>query len=211
MAYKAAIFDLDGTLVHTNPDYRYDLANKVLKELGTKSPGNQYIDRLWFESGRDELLKKHFKLVPFIFWSIYREYDTSEQRSRHVRLYDDVDFIQELREKGYKTGIVTGAPAEIAALEIRLLGKENFNAVVIANSSNGVKHKPHPEGLDMCLDLLNIKKKHAVFIGNSDEDIEAAKNAGIFDILVKRGEHEFPNINPSLAVHSLYELRHILK
>ena len=49
----------------------------------------------------------------------------------------------ELREKGYKTGIVT-APVHIPNLEIEMPGREDFDASVIANIPDGIKPKPHP-------------------------------------------------------------------
>ena len=83
-------------------------------------------------------------------------------------MYDDVDFIQDLRKKGYKTGIVTGAPIHIASLEINMLGKHNFDAIVIADNVNWIKPKPHPHGLHECLTLLKSKEEEAVYIGNAD-------------------------------------------
>ncbi len=38
----------------------------------------------------------------------------------------------------------------------------------------------------------------------------AAKNAGVFDVLVDRGEH-LPDVEASLTIESLEELEHLLK
>lgn len=210
MAYKAVIFDLDGTLVHTTPEYRYKIVGQTLKDLGTKS-SDHYIDRFWFEARRDEIIKNHFKLEPELFWQTYRKYDTPELREQFTRLYDDIDFIKELKRKGYKIGIVTGSPMPIAFLEIKMLGEENFDEIVITHSSSGIKHKPHPHGLLECLNKLGIKKEEAIYVGNADEDVITAKNAQVFDVLLKRGEHTFLEINPSLTILSLYELRKLLE
>ncbi len=42
------------------------------------------------------------------------------------------------------------------------------------------------------------------------EDIRTARSAHIYDVLLDRREHLFPKINPSLTIHSLYELRQLL-
>jgi phosphoglycolate phosphatase-like HAD superfamily hydrolase len=124
--------------------------------------------------------------------------------------YYDIDVIKGLKEAGYKTGIVTGAPISIAELEINMIGRENFDAVVIAHRLNGFTPKPHPQGIEECLNLLDSKKEKSLYVGNADEDIMTAKNAKIFDVLIDRKEHRFPEINPSHVVYSLYDLRDFL-
>ncbi|TKJ17831.1 hypothetical protein CEE44_04900 [Candidatus Woesearchaeota archaeon B3_Woes] len=209
MVYKAVIFDLDGTLVHTKPEYRYKIIGQTLKELGTSS-SDHHIDRFWFETRRDEIIKNHFKLDPELFWEIYRKNEIPELREKFTELYKDIDFIRELKQKGFKIGIVTGAPSHIAHVEINMLGKENFDEIIITNRENRVEYKPHPQGLLECLNKLKVKKEEAIYVGNSDEDVLTAKNAEVFDVLLNRGEHIFPEINPTLTIQSLYELRKLL-
>lgn len=209
MPYKAVIFDLDGTLVHTAPECRYTIVGNTLNELGITAP-NEAIDMFWFRSGRSSIIRENFRVEPDEFWKSYEKYDTVELRRAFTKLYDDVGFINEIRKKDYKTGIVTGAPAHIASLEIEILGGGKFDAIVIARSSNGISPKPHQHGLEECLRLLGASKKEAVYVGNADEDILTARNAGVFDILLDRGEHAFPGIKPSLTIHTLYDLRSLL-
>lgn len=111
-----------------------------------------------------------------------------------------------LKNQGYKTGIVTGAPLHIAELEINMLDRKNFDAIVVAHILNGYTPKPHPQGLEKCLNFLESSKQRSVYIGNADEEILTARNAGVFDTLIDRGEHEFPEIKPSLTICSLYDL-----
>ena len=108
--------------------------------------------------------------------------------------YGDVNIVGQIKEKGIKIGIVTGAPSHIMDLEIGMLGEENFDAVVSAHTINGITPKPHPHGLEECLNLLDISKDKAMYVGNADEDILTARNAGVFDVLIDRKEHEFLDI-----------------
>ena len=48
-----------------------------------------------------------------------------------------------------------------------------------------------------CLKTLAIRPHEAMFVGNSEEDIHAAKEAGVFDILIERGEHGFEGPEPT--------------
>jgi len=209
MAYKAVIFDLDGTLVHTMPEHRYLTVGQTLKKMGTNS-SKHYIDRFWFETRRDDIIKEHFEVDVDLFWKTFRQYDTTDLRKQLTRVYDDTGFVKELKQNDYKVGIVTGAPLHVMSLEVDMIGKEYFDAVVRAQLSSGIRPKPDPHGIEECLSILGVKKEEAVYVGNADEDVSAAKNAQVFDVLVLRNEHEFPDIKPSLTVNSLYELRELL-
>ena len=209
MPYKAVIFDLDGTLVHTRPEYRYSVVGQALGDLGAKAP-NHYIDMFWFRTERDDIIRKYFCVEPRSFWENFRKRDTVDLRRGFTEIYEDVGFIKELRENSYKLGIVTGAPSNIANLELEMIGKENFDVIIIATSANGIKPKPHPHGITECLRLFHIQKREAIYVGNSEEDISTAKNAGVFDVFLDRKEHTFPGISPSLTIHSLYDLKGLL-
>ncbi|MDI6721896.1 MAG: HAD family hydrolase, partial [Candidatus Aenigmarchaeota archaeon] len=185
---KAVIFDLDGTLVHTAPEYRYIVVGKVLHELGPPF-SKKYIDEFWFGLDRDRIVEECFNLNPGVFWETYKKYDDPQYRKRFMELYDDVDFIYELKENGFKTGIVTSAPSRIINVEMEMLPL--FDAAVRAQLSSGVNPKPHPDGLEKCLEIMKIENNEALYVGNGEEDILAAKSAGVLDVLIDRGEYEF--------------------
>lgn len=205
MVYRAFIFDLDGTLVHTLPEYRYLIVGKTLSSFG-KTASKKHIDKFWFKTGRDSIIREKFVIDPDMFWKEYEKHDTPELRKLFVRLYKDIEFIKELKQKGCKIGIVTGAPKFIIDMYMELIGRENFDAVIRAQLDGGIRPKPHPQGLKKCLSVLGAKEDEAVFIGNAEEDILAAQNIGVFDVLLDRGEHEVKGINPSLTIKSIYEL-----
>ena len=205
MEFTAYIFDLDGTLVGTKPEYRYSVVRQTLHELGSEA-SNHDIDRFWFVADRDKVVRERFHLDPAAFWPQWRENDQIPIRKRFTHVYDDVGYLQRLRSKGAKLAILTGAPIHIADFEISLLGKENFDTIVIAHKSTRIKPKPNPHGIEECLALLGVEKEGAVFVGNADEDIQTARNAQVRDVLLDRGENDFIEVTPSTRIYSLYEL-----
>lgn len=216
MYFEAVLFDMDGTLIKTEAEYRYKVVGETLDELGViyenHNAMKKYIDKFWFCENRDKTIKEHFKLEHVVFWKKFREIDNKNisLREKLTRPYDDVGFIKKIREKGYKTGIVTGATVPIAQIEISMLGKENFDEIVIANYMNKRKPKPDPESLEECLRNMGASPEYAIYVGNSDEDILIARNAHVLDVLIDRGEYEIEGIMPSVKIKTLYGLRQLL-
>jgi len=214
--FKAVIFDLDGTLVHTKPAYRYKIVKSTIKELGVKPKIDfkLFVDKFWFEEDRDEIISKYLNVNPKDFWKVFRKYDLVKTRKRFTETYEDVRFVQKLKEKDYKLGIVTGSPEEIASMEIELVGRENFDAIVIANPEyNNVRPKPDPHGIDLCLQKLDVPFGAAVYVDNSFGGICAAKEACVYDVLIDRKKYSYKleNVRPNLIIDYLYELETILK
>jgi len=89
--YKHISFDLDGTLVFTNKEYRYEVVPKVVKKLGGLVKNAHLIDRFWFESNRDEIIKNDFNLDPKAFWLVFRDFDEPVKRALLTQSFNDVE------------------------------------------------------------------------------------------------------------------------
>lgn len=204
---RAAIFDLDGTLVKTSEMYRYLMVGTVLEELGVKISEKE-MDMFWYGTGsmsRDEIIAQVFSLDPGLFWHVYRMHDDPQRRAAATEPYFDTDVLAELQQGGYLTGLVTSVPACIAEVEIPLLNHQ-FDSVVVAAEPP----KPHPNALQLCLKQLQVSPGQAVYVGNSDEDILIARNAGVLDVLIDRFENTVRE-SPSHTIRTLYELFDLLK
>ena len=208
---KGILFDLDGTLVSTDFRHREIILGKILGEFGKEPPSKEIINKFWFEGNRDLVIKENFSLDISDFWEVYHKYDRPELRKMYTAPFYDVEIISELNGGGYKLGIVTSAPPEIAEMEIGLVGKNLFDKIIVANSRNGFFPKPHPEGIIKCLHSLALNNYEAIFVGNSDEDMNAAKNAGVRGIHLDRKEYLYSNLNCDKVIYSLYELKESLK
>jgi phosphoglycolate phosphatase-like HAD superfamily hydrolase len=215
MKSKAAIFDVDGTLVHTPKGYIYRVVGETLSALGRKGVRNEYIERFWFGMDRERIIAAYFHVDPEKFFAEFRRKDTG--RAEVAMAYDDVDVLDELRDSGYRLGIVTGAPLEIFNRQVALIGREKFDEVVIANPLHGRPAKPHPHALEECLDQMGVEKDNAVYIGNGEEDFLTAQRACVTPILINRGEFDYsivfsPEVKlPRHVLTSLYQLGSVLE
>jgi HAD superfamily hydrolase (TIGR01549 family) len=92
-----------------------------------------------------------------------------------------------LERKGVSTGLVTSGTGERVRRELARLGLA-FRAVVC--SEDVVRRKPHPEALLAGLARLEVAPEDAAYVGDSPEDVEMARAAGVFSVGVSGA---FPN------------------
>jgi 4-nitrophenyl phosphatase len=83
--------------------------------------------------------------------------------------------------------------------------------VALVKTATGVNPiiagKPSEAFVNEALRLAGVKREEAILIGdNPDTDILAAKNAGVFSILIESGVPSDENIFPDLQVHNLADL-----
>ncbi|MEK7584570.1 MAG: HAD family hydrolase [Patescibacteria group bacterium] len=205
--YRHISFDLDGTLVHTVPEYRYAIIPKIIERLGGKQPTQRMIDRFWFESTRNTIIENEFKLDPISFWTVYQQHDLAAERDRHTHAYDDAEpVITMLKQMGKVVSIITGAPERIAKMEIAKLKSAPID-LYCSTTSHGFPEKPNPESFHFVLRKLDMAPEETLYIGNSNEDAYFAKNAGVDFIYLERKQHEFDEKEWMVAtVHSLHDI-----
>jgi HAD superfamily hydrolase (TIGR01549 family) len=94
-----------------------------------------------------------------------------------------------LADSGMLLGIVSSGDRDRVTAEIARLGLAGrFATVVCGNDVSN--RKPHPEGLRLALDRIGALPEVACYVGDSPEDIEMARAAGVFSIGIPGG---FPN------------------
>ena len=205
--YTHISFDLDGTLVHTLPEYRQKIVRAVGAELGKNSLASETIDRFWYEAGRDAIIQKELGLNPEAFWRIFHTKDTPEERSPRTHAYADAEqCIRRLKESGKAVSIITGAPGWIAEMEIGKLNGVPLDMYFSIHAHN-LPPKPDPQSFLLVLEKLQTPSPETVYIGNSNEDAYFARNAGVDFIYLERREHQFDLRKDAIAtIHSLAEL-----
>lgn len=103
--------------------------------------------------------------------------------------------VRRLRDGAIRLGIVTTGSRERVALELETLGLASaFEAVLCAGDYR--ERKPHPEALLLALSRLDVPAAHSAYVGDSPEDVEMARAAGVFAVGIPGG---FPNREQLIA------------
>ncbi len=181
------LFDLDGTLVDSAPDLALAL-NRTLLDLAKPQYEEQVIRR-WVGTGAKVLiehalsasLKKGEKLnsalvndALAIFLKHYKNC-----LSDHSTLYQDVKkSLIILKTLGYRLAIITNKNTAFTQPILQDLGIVDLFELLISGDTLAQK-KPHPAQLHYALAQLNASAEQCVMIGDSKNDILAAKAANI--------------------------------
>ena len=118
-----------------------------------------------------------------------------------------VQALKDLRRAGVLAGIVTSGSRSRVEPEVAALGLAGmFEARVFCEDCEG--RKPDPEPLRLALGRLGVSPAEAAYVGDSPEDVEMARAAGVFSVAIAGG---FPNREalaraaPDLSAASLGE------
>lgn len=184
---KAVIFDFDGTLANTLPVC--DLAfQHVFKKFDQRDLSSAEIRAMFgpSETGiiRKNLLHLNKEEAIELYYAKYLEHHA--QLVAHNQ--EIIDLLLHLKEKGLKLGIVTGKARRSLDISLEALQMEHlFDAIITGDDV--INPKPDPEGLFKALSLLGAEPHEAMFIGDSDADIQAGIQAKVFTI----GVHWLPD------------------
>ena len=193
---KLIIFDFDGTLIDSVPD----LANSVNFMLLKLRRPTHDIDliRGWVGNGAATLVKRSligkrefldeeinknlFEQALPIFLEHYGANSCVE-----TFLYDGVkETLAVLKEQGFTMAIVTNKPHKFISPILRSLKIEEYFDLLIGADSLVAK-KPSAEPLLHVIEKLSFTKEQSLMVGDSKNDIIAAKNAQIDSVAVSYG------------------------
>lgn len=173
------IFDLDGTLLNTLED----LAAAVNHALTSCNMPTRTISEVRQFVGNG-IRKLMIRAVPQgeenpefekAFECFKRYY--GEHCNDATRAYDGIpELLQELKKSGYALAIVSNKIDSA----VRDLNAKYFPQVEVAiGDRENLKRKPEPDSVYLALRELGKAKEEAVYVGDSDVDLQTAKNAGL--------------------------------
>lgn len=188
MKYKAVIFDMDGTILNTLEDLK-NATNYSLRQFGMPERSLEEV-RMFVGNGIRKLVeravpagtpKEKIAQILDVFLEYY-EIHSADNTSPYPGI---LELVEKLKKSGIKTAVSTNK-ADVPAQE---LGREYFNGIfdLIVGQQDGLKVKPAPDSVNKILSILDIQKKDAIYIGDSDVDVQTAKNSGLDFIGVSWG------------------------
>jgi len=197
---RAALFDLDGTLVDSIPlilesfvhTYRHfgirvpDHAG-LMSELGI--PLRQVFQRLTDDRARvAEMIE------------VYRDFNLAAHDARIATFPGVADMLHGVRDRGLRVAIVTSKNRDGAWRGLRLVGLDAFVDALVS-CDDVVRPKPDREPVDKALEMLGVAPQDAVFVGDAVHDIESGHRAGVTTVAALWGpfdrasfDHQPPDV-----------------
>ncbi len=184
--YKAVLFDMDGTLIHTTDEYIEKTFDKTLKRFNLKAD-KELIRKMWFDDKRNEIVKNELNMEPKKFWDSFTEDIDLEYKKEHTRHYgeEDIKTLEELKNRNIKTALITNAAQNLLDFEIAFIGKHFFDNIL--RNHHAVTNKA--ELIKLCLAEFRLESKDVIFVGNSDGDIRSCEEAGVDCAIIDRKEY----------------------
>ena len=191
------LFDLDGTLVDTAPDL-LSAHNHVMKKFGYSSRNLDEIKNLagkgaavmigrsiW-ESARKELSSIDDKKTKDEMVKEFINYYGKNIVVKSKLVNGVYDFLKWAKSKNISMGVCTNKQEHLAVNLLKKIKIYDFFEYV-AGRNTFEYCKPDPRHLTSTIEIMNGSIKKSLMIGDSENDAEAAKSAGIPMILLEEG------------------------
>lgn len=187
---EAVIFDLDGTLLDTLQDL-CNSTNYALRQSGFPERSLDEVRR-FVGNGVANLMRR---AVP--------EGTTAERTEACLEKFKEhyevhkcdltqpypgiLELLETLEKSGYQTAVVSNKfdPAVKGLCEQYFPGR--ISVAVGEREAEGVRKKPAPDMVEEALCQLGVRGEAAVYVGDSEVDVETAKNAGLRCVSVSWG------------------------
>lgn len=209
---KLVIFDLDGTLLNTIADLAA-ATNQALQHYGYPTHEveayrffvgngiNKLFERALPETERTEenILKIRSRFVPY--------YDT--HNADLSRPYPGIpELLRTLQQKGVKIAVASN---KYQAATRKLIAHyfPEINFVEVLGQREGIPAKPDPCIVHDIIAKAGVKQEEALYVGDSNVDMQTAHNAGVTAVGVAWGfrpRTELEALHPAHIIENAEEL-----
>ncbi|WP_022669653.1 HAD family hydrolase [Hippea alviniae] len=181
MKATSIFFDLDGTLI----DSKLDLANSLNAAFEAFSLPTLDNERIYsfVGNGVRRLIEDSLRFVNAldkfddVFYYFLSHYD--EHLLVNTKLYDGVEeLLEKLKSKDKKLFVITNKSFRFAYKILKGLGVDKLFDEIVGGDTFSAK-KPDPMPIIELSKKHNVKLSSAIVVGDSENDIEAAKRANV--------------------------------
>jgi N-acetyl-D-muramate 6-phosphate phosphatase len=175
-----ALFDLDGTLLDSAPDFVATIGRmraargQTPMALDALRPHVSRGARAMLAAGFASMDTDTRDAMVAEFLDVYQQ-----ELARHGRPFDGIEpVLQEIEASGSRWGIVTNKPEYLARQLLPLLGWERRCAVLVGGDTLPVR-KPDPAPLLHAAHQVGVQAGDCAYVGDDERDIAAARAAGM--------------------------------
>ncbi|WP_153099684.1 phosphoglycolate phosphatase [Paraburkholderia hayleyella] len=188
-AYKAVLFDLDGTLADTAPDLA--AAVNTMREQRGLAPVPFDVLRPLASTGARGLIGAAFGITPeYAEFAAMRDEFLANYATdicvKSVLFPGIAALLDDLNARGIRWGIVTNKVARLTSPLVALLGLDTHARCVVSGDTTA-HSKPHPAPLLHAATALGIAAQDMLYVGDDLRDIQAGRAAGMATIAAAYG------------------------
>jgi N-acetyl-D-muramate 6-phosphate phosphatase len=187
---KTVLFDLDGTLLDTEPDFTFIL-NQLLQQHDRATVSSAQV-RKTVSDGARALIKLGFDITednpnfPFLLKSLLKLYSELIPLTNSSLFKDISPLLRRIENENCQWGIVTNKPERFTSPLLAMFSEFKPCAVVVC-PDHVDEAKPNPAGLLLACNHTNCLPAEAIYVGDHTRDIEAGNNAKMATIAVNWG------------------------
>ena len=214
---KLFIFDLDGTLVDTAPDFKNSI-NYMLNELNESQVSLEEI-RNWVGYGARELIRRTVvdKNIPHDeqrieeMLKIFLLHYTHNIDDDSVLFNNVRNVLEFLKNNGIKLAVCTNKMERLSNILLEKLNVLHMFDYLVGGDSLS-KSKPDPFPLLNICEKLNTEISDSIMIGDSVTDLNAGKGAGMPVVLVSYGYTDNKDIynEADLVINDFSQLKELV-
>ena len=214
---KLFIFDLDGTLVDTAPDFKNSI-NYMLNELNESEVSLEEI-RNWVGYGARELIRRTVvdKNIPHDeqkieeMLKIFLLHYTHNIDDDSVLFNNVRNVLEFLKDNGIKLAVCTNKMERLSNILLEKLNVLHMFDYLVGGDSLS-KSKPDPFPLLNICEKLNTEISDSIMIGDSITDLNAGKGAGMPVVLVSYGYTDNKDIynEADLVINDFSQLKELV-
>jgi len=214
---KLFIFDLDGTLVDTAPDFKNSI-NYMLNELNESEVSLKEI-RNWVGYGARELIRRTVvdKNIPHDeqkieeMLKIFLLHYTHNIDDDSVLFNNVRNVLEFLKDNGIKLAVCTNKMERLSNILLEKLNVLHMFDYLVGGDSLS-KSKPDPFPLLNICEKLNTEISDSIMIGDSVTDLNAGKGAGMPVVLVSYGYTDNKDIynEADLVINDFSQLKELV-
>jgi phosphoglycolate phosphatase len=196
---QALLFDLDGTLMDTAPDF-FPTVNTLRKEYDLPPLADDLIRQQVSNGGR--ALTRLALDMPQVAGNVVGDELFESKRQQLLDLYVEhiasnsdlfpgmIELLEACQKKSLPWGIVTNKPRLYTEILLERLAKRLpilAQCAVVVCPDDVERTKPFPDPLYLAADIIKISAKDCWYLGDHIRDIEAGKAANMFTIATLYG------------------------